>query len=349
MPLFRSLALAIGFGVCLVGAQTAAPIKPDDGPWPPAGVHRPGEPGLSNPRLVTEVKPQYTEAAIHAKLSGRVGLQCVIEADGSIGAIRVVESLDRTTGLDDQAVAAAKQWRFAPGLLNGVPVRVVVTLNLTFSLRDGPPAVASTPIPSFAWPLAFQPKDNAAPASSAWAEDVEEAEGLQFRIAYPQGWTILVKKLPNQLVSITSGDGRAVFGIATPTPGAREISQPLPQAALDALANALRIRLSGKAAAAQLSAVGQVQPPGRLWIWVETPITFDQSSLPLELAAAVGLGPFDGAVMWNFSTTSAGRMVSVVCSALRDRTESDADFQKEMREVGVIFSQMLQRIVIQTR
>lgn len=98
------------------------------------GVYRPGS-GIINPRLVREVKPQYTADAMRAKIQGTVLLECVILPDGSVGKVDVVKSLDPTFGLDGEAVKAAKQWRFVPGTRFGEPVAVLVTIELTFTLR----------------------------------------------------------------------------------------------------------------------------------------------------------------------------------------------------------------------
>jgi protein TonB len=49
--------------------------------------------------------------------------------------VSVVRSLDTTYGLDAEAVFAAKQWRFNPGMKDGAPVAVRVTIEMTFTLR----------------------------------------------------------------------------------------------------------------------------------------------------------------------------------------------------------------------
>jgi len=98
------------------------------------GVYRPGS-GIVNPRLIREVRPQYTADAMRAKIQGTVLLECVVLPDGSVGKIDVVKSLDPTFGLDAEAVKAAKQWRFVPGTRFGEPVAVLVTIELTFTLR----------------------------------------------------------------------------------------------------------------------------------------------------------------------------------------------------------------------
>lgn len=92
-------------------------------------------PGVRNPELIRSKEPQYTADAMRAKLQGLVELQAVIMPDGTVGEVRITKSLDAVTGLDDEAVKAVKQWQFKPGELNGRPVPVIVTLNLTFRLH----------------------------------------------------------------------------------------------------------------------------------------------------------------------------------------------------------------------
>jgi len=85
--------------------------------------------------VLREVKPQYTSDAMRAKVQGTVLLECVVLPDGSVGNVDVVRSLDSTFGLDQEAVKAARQWRFVPGTRLGQPVPVLVTIELTFTLR----------------------------------------------------------------------------------------------------------------------------------------------------------------------------------------------------------------------
>jgi protein TonB len=81
------------------------------------------------------VKPQYTPDAMRARVQGTVLLKAVVRPDGSVSDIEILRSLDSTFGLDQEAVKAARQWRFIPGRLRGEPVPVVVTIELTFTLR----------------------------------------------------------------------------------------------------------------------------------------------------------------------------------------------------------------------
>jgi TonB family protein len=93
--------------------------------------------GATSPILIREVKPAYSVDAMRAKLQGTVELEVVVLADGSVdpNRIRVVRSLDSRFGLDEQAVAAVKQWVFRPGMRDKRPVPVRVAVELTFTLR----------------------------------------------------------------------------------------------------------------------------------------------------------------------------------------------------------------------
>jgi TonB family protein len=62
-----------------------------------------------------------------------VDLEVVVDRDGRATNVRVVRGLG--AGLDQQAVAAVRQWRFAPARRNGVPVDVVVDVSVDFRLR----------------------------------------------------------------------------------------------------------------------------------------------------------------------------------------------------------------------
>ena len=101
---------------------------------PAVALYRPGN-GVNLPQPLKEVKPQYTADAMRAKVQGTVLLECVVLPDGSVGSVEVVRSLDSTFGLDQEAIKAAKQWRFRPGTRFGEPVAVLVTIELTFTLR----------------------------------------------------------------------------------------------------------------------------------------------------------------------------------------------------------------------
>jgi TonB family protein len=98
------------------------------------GAYRPGS-GITLPSVIREVKPAYTADAMRAKVQGSVWLECIVMPDGSVGEVKVTRSLDPIFGLDQEAIKAAKMWRFRPGMRQGEPVPVIITIELTFTLR----------------------------------------------------------------------------------------------------------------------------------------------------------------------------------------------------------------------
>lgn len=96
------------------------------------GPFRPGS-GVEPPRLLREVKANYTDEARRANVEGEVELEIVVRRDGSVGDVKILRGL--RNGLNEQAIAAVRQWRFAPGRMKGVPVDVVVEVGVDFKLR----------------------------------------------------------------------------------------------------------------------------------------------------------------------------------------------------------------------
>jgi TonB family protein len=100
-----------------------------------AGAYYPG-PGIRQPGLLREVKPDYPHAGMSDKLQGTVVLDAVILPDGTVGDVRVVRSLDVASGMDAAAIGAARQWRFTPATdPSGQPIPLVVSLELAFRLH----------------------------------------------------------------------------------------------------------------------------------------------------------------------------------------------------------------------
>jgi len=116
-----------------IGSGRGPGVGPGSGGGTGGGVYHPGG-TVTTPRVITQVKPTYTSLALLHRVQGTVVVELVVRSDGCPSDIRVVRSLD-PGGLDDQATAAASQWRFEPGRLNGKPVDVLVTLMLDFWIQ----------------------------------------------------------------------------------------------------------------------------------------------------------------------------------------------------------------------
>ena len=95
-------------------------------------------PGLVRPTLLQSVEPKYTADALRARLEGSVVVEAVVDPDGSVIRARVVESLDKVHGLDDEALKAARQFRYVPNsgtCHGGTPTLTLVRLTLTFRIH----------------------------------------------------------------------------------------------------------------------------------------------------------------------------------------------------------------------
>jgi protein TonB len=127
------------FGDVVPGdAGIPASFGPADGviapPPPPLRPSAPMRTGgdLRPPQKVHHVAPAYPSIARSARISGTVILDATIAEDGTVQDVRVLRSIAL---LDAAAVDAVRQWRFTPTLLNGVPVRVLMTVTVSFGLN----------------------------------------------------------------------------------------------------------------------------------------------------------------------------------------------------------------------
>lgn len=130
---FTTAALVVAMSGATWGVVRALPLG---GPEAAAQDEKRPENGVSLPKVIYEEKPQYTPEAMRAKIDGEVVLEAVVLETGRVGEVEVTKSLDTTYGLDEEAVKALKQWRFEPGRRDGKPVSVLVTVWMTFTLRD---------------------------------------------------------------------------------------------------------------------------------------------------------------------------------------------------------------------
>ena len=113
-----------GAGIGTVVAEAPPPRAPE--------IVRATGGKIKEPQRLAYVAPVYPEAARFAKVEGTVILEAVIAPDGSVRDLKVLRSQPL---LDEAALAAVRQWRYTPTLLNGVPVAVVMTVTVTFRLQ----------------------------------------------------------------------------------------------------------------------------------------------------------------------------------------------------------------------
>jgi len=92
----------------------------------------PGHGGVSIPRAIYMPDPEYSDEARKAHHQGTVTLWVVLNAEGRIERERIYQSLGM--GLDEQALAAVRTWRFEPATRNGQPIPVQMYVDVTFRL-----------------------------------------------------------------------------------------------------------------------------------------------------------------------------------------------------------------------
>src|SRR3954453_21820476 len=122
----------VGGGVTggIVGGLAEAPPPPPPPPPPAAPVRVGGN--IKQPTKVKDVKPVYPAIAQSARVQGVVIIEATIGPNGAVQEAKVLRSIPL---LDAAALDAVRQWQFTPTLLNGVPVPVIMTVTVNFTLQ----------------------------------------------------------------------------------------------------------------------------------------------------------------------------------------------------------------------
>jgi len=105
--------------------------KAEEPPTAPAGPIRVSS-TIQAARMIRRVQPDYPVIAKQAGISGKVRLKAIISTDGSVEQLSV---LGGHPFLIPAAVAAVKQWRYRPTLLNGKAVQVATDIEVNFILN----------------------------------------------------------------------------------------------------------------------------------------------------------------------------------------------------------------------
>jgi protein TonB len=103
----------------VIGGTGTGPV-----PIPVRDVDRP-------PRLLQQIRPTYPSEAFVKKVEGTVVIEIVIDERGRVVRTRIVRSEPL---LDAAAVAAVRQWVFAPALKQGRAVATLAMAPVTFRI-----------------------------------------------------------------------------------------------------------------------------------------------------------------------------------------------------------------------
>ncbi len=102
------------------------------GPGEGFGVYTPGRGGVTNPRVIHQEDPEYSDEARKARFSGQVVVYIEVDPTGKVIHPRVVKSVG--LGLDEKAIESVLKWTFHPGTLNGKPVTTSAVVYMSFHL-----------------------------------------------------------------------------------------------------------------------------------------------------------------------------------------------------------------------
>jgi TonB family protein len=121
----------MSFIFALLALLSAQEVHIGDTPGPASG-------GLAPPDAVYYTDPFYTRIARTNRIEGVVTIEGAFDVNGCMKVLRTVKGLGY--GLDENALAAIRSWRFSPAKRDGMPVEAIAQVDILFNLADAPPA-----------------------------------------------------------------------------------------------------------------------------------------------------------------------------------------------------------------
>jgi TonB family protein len=97
-------------------------------------VHRLSEPGMVAPKQLYSPEPEFSEKARIEARQGNVDIDLVVGADGLPRDLEIACS--SSPDLNDNAISAVKQWKFAPATKDGTPVPAEIRIEISFKLNS---------------------------------------------------------------------------------------------------------------------------------------------------------------------------------------------------------------------
>ncbi len=126
----------VGLGICAsalalsvhVDALAAGDDKSTSQPNGPVTV----SPDKMAAQILSKTNPVYPVDAKRARIQGTVKLEAVISKTGEVDQLKVASG---PSALQQSALDAVRKWTYKPFLVNGEPVEVKTTINVTYSLQ----------------------------------------------------------------------------------------------------------------------------------------------------------------------------------------------------------------------
>lgn len=120
---------ALALRMHVEGPAQASSDHPQRRPTAPVAV----KPGIMAGQRIGGPIPKYPEAAKKARIQGTVLIDVVISKDGGVLSPKVISGPKE---LRESALDTVRQWRYKPFLLNGEPIEVKTTIDVTYSLGN---------------------------------------------------------------------------------------------------------------------------------------------------------------------------------------------------------------------
>jgi TonB family protein len=113
-------------------SETPAPAEPavvNEGDLVPL------TPDVVRPEIKSRANPTYPRMAAAKKVEGTVILRILVSETGDAADVQVLRPAGGSMGLNEAAVAAAKEWKFQPAVKDGKRVKVWMTYPIVFKLQ----------------------------------------------------------------------------------------------------------------------------------------------------------------------------------------------------------------------
>jgi len=88
--------------------------------------------GMTLPKVVHQVDPEYADRPRRKKIQGTVTMSLIVTAEGNVRDAKVTTSLDKE--LDQKALECVNKWRFNPATKDGEPVDMRIVVQVNFHL-----------------------------------------------------------------------------------------------------------------------------------------------------------------------------------------------------------------------
>jgi periplasmic protein TonB len=86
------------------------------------------------PKVSVAVTPAYSPEMRRNRIAGKVKAKVLVDSDGRVAQIRILEDLGFGTG--DSTRAALRKMKFDPGLMDNIPVAVWIPFTFKFELQE---------------------------------------------------------------------------------------------------------------------------------------------------------------------------------------------------------------------